>query len=114
MADATGRVALLGLASVYKQSWVLDISPSSLAFEGSRYKTMSTIHFPTGWSFLPTHYPGTDSSRPPSFSWVAASLLLVVTVLQWQGIAVGNARRKARIAYPQGELHRAEYSRPLD
>ena len=48
--------------------------------------------------------------RPRRFSWVAASLVSVATVLQWQSFYVGSARRAARIAYPQGELWRAEYS----
>ena len=49
------------------------------------------------------------------FSWIAASLVSVAVVLQWQGIAVAGARKAARIAYPQGELWRPEYHpRPLD
>jgi glutathione S-transferase len=45
---------------------------------------------------------------PTGFSYVAASLLSLTTVLQWQAIAVGGARKKARIAYPQAYADKAE------
>jgi len=51
---------------------------------------MSTIYLPTG------------------FSWVAASLVSVATVLQWQGFRVGIARKAARVAYPQAYAEKAE------
>ncbi|KAI0003789.1 hypothetical protein BJV74DRAFT_486929 [Russula compacta] len=51
---------------------------------------MSTIHVPVG------------------FSWVAASLLSVATLLQWQTMSVGGARKKARIPYPQPYADKAE------
>ena len=50
---------------------------------------------------------------PRRFSWVAASLVSVATVLQWQSLTVGRARKAARVPYPQGELWRAEYSRDV-
>ncbi|KAF8481833.1 membrane-associated proteins in eicosanoid and glutathione metabolism [Russula ochroleuca] len=57
---------------------------------------MSTIYVPTG------------------FSWVAASLVSVATLLQWQGISVGNARKKASIPYPQAYAEKAEQESSMD
>lgn len=45
---------------------------------------------------------------PAGFSYVAASLLSLTTVLQWQTISVGKARGKARIPYPQAYADKAE------
>jgi glutathione S-transferase len=57
---------------------------------------MSTIYVPTG------------------FSWVAASLVSVAIVLQWQRISVGNARKKASIPYPQAYAEKAEQESSMD
>jgi len=51
---------------------------------------MSTIHVPVG------------------FSWVTASLLSVATLLQWQGLSVCGARKKAHISYPLAYADKAE------
>ncbi|KAF8481836.1 hypothetical protein DFH94DRAFT_681184 [Russula ochroleuca] len=63
---------------------------------------MSTIYVPTG------------QLTPPSFSWVAASLVSVAIVLQWQRISVGNARKKASIPYPQAYAEKAEQESSMD
>ncbi|KAI0294982.1 hypothetical protein BC826DRAFT_909579, partial [Russula brevipes] len=40
--------------------------------------------------------------------WIAPSLLSVAALLQWQTIAVGGARKRARIPYPQAYADKAE------
>ncbi|KAI0257024.1 hypothetical protein BJV78DRAFT_1159704 [Lactifluus subvellereus] len=57
---------------------------------------MSTIYVPTG------------------FSWVTASLLSVATLLQWQSLAVGGARRRAKIPYPRAYAEKAEQEASKD
>ncbi|KAH9995997.1 hypothetical protein BJV77DRAFT_187579 [Russula vinacea] len=57
---------------------------------------MSTIYVPTG------------------FSWVAASLVSVATILQWQAMYVGNARKKASIPYPQAYAEKAEQESAIE
>ncbi|KAF8506581.1 hypothetical protein F5888DRAFT_10435 [Russula emetica] len=51
---------------------------------------------------------------PTGFSYVAASLLSLTTVLQWQSIVVGGARKRARIAYPQPYADKAEQESSTD
>ncbi|KAH9964219.1 hypothetical protein BC827DRAFT_57497 [Russula dissimulans] len=45
---------------------------------------------------------------PVGFAWIAASVLSVAAVLQWQTTVVGGARKRARIPYPQAYADKTE------
>ncbi|KAI0308310.1 hypothetical protein B0F90DRAFT_1813589 [Multifurca ochricompacta] len=45
---------------------------------------------------------------PAGFSWITLSLVSVATLLQWQALAVGKARRKAGVTYPRPYADKAE------
>ncbi|KAF8273985.1 hypothetical protein EI94DRAFT_1794639 [Lactarius quietus] len=53
-------------------------------------------------------------SIPAGFSWVAASLLSVIPVLQYQVVTVARARVKAGIRYPQPYADKAEQEASKD
>ncbi|VDB87923.1 unnamed protein product [Peniophora sp. CBMAI 1063] len=51
---------------------------------------------------------GTSIFIPQGFSYVAASLISVPLVLQWQAIYVSMARKAAKVEYPRAYAEKAE------